>query len=137
MENLFHQNFNTHIKIMNERSKASTKDNILKIMIESRHLSLKDISTKLKKDISLISYMVEELEKDGLVFLENITGAGDEIPRNYYVEITNKGIFFLNYDGGYTDVHKEYRKETVWKTTKIIASVLNAIAIILIGYFSL
>ncbi|MEX0723846.1 MAG: hypothetical protein WD053_08210 [Gracilimonas sp.] len=81
--------------------------------------------------------MLEELESDGLVSLEAVSGTGDKIPRAYQVEITNKGIFFLDYDGGHLDLYKEQRKETIWKTTKIIAAVFNAVAILLIGYYSL
>jgi len=72
-----------------------------------------------------------------LVLLTEVTSIHSEVPREYILSPTNKGIYFLSFDGGYFQRFKKSRVETLWTTVKTIAAIINAVAILTIGIYSL
>lgn len=123
---------------MNDQKKAKLKDDILKILIENKtNDHVNEISSELKVDVRLVSYLSEELAKDGLVKLIEVSSITTGVFSVYILRITNKGLYFLTYDGGYYNEFKKNRKKTIWIVVKTVAAILNAIAILIIGAYSL
>lgn len=122
---------------MNEKRKAKIKDDMLKLVADKgTRGSVYDIADKLKLDVKLITYLTEELGKDELVRLTEVTSKQSEVPREYILSPTNKGIYFLSFDGGHIQSFRKARIETLWTTVKIIAAIINALAILAIGVYS-
>lgn len=123
---------------MNEKKKAILKDKILMELARERiKSSVIDIADSLKRDVRLITYLSEELEKDGLVRLIEVSSRTNVIPKEYVLVETNKGIYFLNFDGGHLQKYKQTRIQTLWTIVKTTAAIINAIAIIAVGIYSL
>jgi hypothetical protein len=66
-----------------------------------------------------------------------VTSRNSEVPREYLLSRTNNGIYFLSFDGGHFQRFKETRADTLWTTVKTIAAIINALAILAIGVYSL
>lgn len=123
---------------MNEKKKARLKDNILKLLADKKtEDSVYDIADKLSQDVRLITYLAEELGKEELVALTEVTSLKSQVPREYILSQTNKGIYFLSFDGGHFQRFKKTRISTIWTTVKTTAAIINALAIIAIGIYSL
>jgi len=52
-------------------------------------------------------------------------------------DITNKGIYFLKIENGYLSTIKKEKRDRIWYYTKTSAAILNAIAILAIGFLSI
>ena len=122
---------------MKETEKNNIKDNILELLKDCKSRDVGAISKEISKDPKLISYLVEELGKEGLVKLVEITSLDTKSPKDYLVHILNKGVFLIDIDGGFKRINCQLRIEEAWRITKIVAAVLNAVAIISIGICSL
>ncbi|WP_143785568.1 hypothetical protein [Ohtaekwangia koreensis] len=85
----------------------------------------------------MITYLSEELGREELVKLTEVTSRNSEVPREYILSRTNKGFYFLSFDGGHFQKFKETRVETLWTTVKTIDAIINALAILAIGVYSL
>lgn len=121
---------------MNEK-KCILKDKILELLNSNRIKGPDDtaISKELGIDVFDVAFMLEELENDGLVELTEITSKG-VYRKAYLVNISNKGKYFIKYDS-YFNQYKDYRRNKIWKIVKVVAAVLNALAIILIAAWHL
>lgn len=123
---------------MNEKKKARLKDNILmQLSIDKTKSSVYEIADTLKQNVRLITYLSEELEKDGLVRLIDVSSKTRAILKEYVLGETNKGIYFLTFDGGHLQKYKQTRIQTIWIIVKTTAAIINAVAIIAIGIYSL
>lgn len=119
------------------KTKCKNKDAILKFLDGDKLISLKDdeIAVKLNLDIFDVAYLLEELEKEELVELTEITSL-DTYRKAYMVILSNRGKYFYKYEG-FQNRYKDYKREKIWKTVKITAAVLNAIAILIIAGWNL
>jgi len=123
---------------MNEKKKARIKDDILLLVVNNATKgSVYDIADRLNQDVRLITYLSEELGKEELVRLIEVTSKASEIPKEYILCETNKGIYFLTFDGGHLQKYKQTRIQTIWTIVKTTAAIINAIAIMAIGLYSL
>lgn len=123
---------------MKELKKNIIKDQILDYLKSSRDGGIYSISKNINVDVKLIAYLVEELNNDGFVELIEVTTSNEKgLPHEYLATITNKGIFFIDVDGGFKRINNKRKMEKVWQYLKIIGVVINSIAIILIGAYSL
>ncbi len=116
---------------------ARTKDNLLKYAVSQGHSNTEAVSSLLTKDANVLNFFCEEMEKDGLLELRAYATKDISTVKSYGIIPTSKTFYFLQINGGY---ERQFRKETLketWMKTKIVASVLNAILILLIGYLSL
>lgn len=122
---------------MNEKKKARLKDDILRFVSDKGTKgSVYDIAGKLKEDVKLITYLSEELGKEELVRLREVTSRNTEVPREYILSPTNKGIYFLTFDGGHIQRFKDERRDRLWTTVRTIAAIFNALAILAIGIYT-
>jgi len=85
----------------------------------------------------LVSYLVEELGKENLVALTEVTSKNTTIHKDYIIEITNKGLYMVSIDGGFKRINRKIWITKTWAFVKITAAIINAVAIILIGAYSL
>jgi hypothetical protein len=122
---------------MNEKKKAKIKDEILQLLtVKGTKSDVYGIADTLKENVKLITYLAEELRDEGLVELMEVTSKHSEVPREYILKQTNKGTYFLTFDGGHKQRLRDKRIETIWTTVKIIAGIVNALAVIAIGIYS-
>ena len=119
------------------REKATYKDFILKSVNKEKVDQPDVIAKNLNVDKHLIRYLCEELGDDGLLDLTEVTSLESGRTCEYLMLPTNKGIQFLNFDGGFI---REYHN-TVWNRrftiAKTVAATLNALAILIIAALSL
>ena len=122
---------------MNRRKKAKLKDDILGLVSDKATKgSVYDIADKLKEDVKLITYLSEELGNEELVRLTEVTSKQNAVPREYILSPTNKGIYFLTFDGGHIQKFKNERVGRRWIIAKTIAAITNALAILAIGIYT-
>jgi hypothetical protein len=122
---------------MKETKKNKLKDRILVLLKEKRGTTIDKISIELNLKPNLLAYLAEELSEEKLVELINITSEDSDLAKDYLVSITNKGDFLIDINGGFKRINCRIRLESFWKILKIVAVVINAVAIILIGIYSL
>jgi hypothetical protein len=123
---------------MKNSEKYKLKNQILLEISNKRGISLIEIGNKINKPIGLVGYLVEEIRDDNYITLiETTTKFTKDIYTNYLAELTNKGAYFLEIESGYNSTIKAERQKKVWYYTKTIAVVLNSIAILLIGFYSI
>jgi hypothetical protein len=115
------------------KTKNIIKDRILEVLDSNKIKSPDDIAIAkvLKLDIFDVAFILEELQMDGLVELIAISSK-DVYRKAYLANISNKGKYFIKYDS-FLNQYKDYRRNKIWKIVKIIAAVLNALAIILLA----
>lgn len=124
-------------QMMNEKKKAKVKDDILQLLtVKGTKTDVYSIADSLKENVKLVTYLAEELGDQGLVKLTEVTSQHSEVPREYILTQTNKGNYFLTFDGGHEQKLKDKRIQTIWTTVKIIAGIANALAVIAIGIYS-
>ena len=122
---------------MRETQKNKLKDRILVILKEKRGTTINNISKESNLKPNLLAYLVEELCEEKLVELVNITSEDSSLAKDYLVNITNKGDFLIDIDGGFKRINYRIRLENFWRIFKIAAVVINAVAIIIIGIYSI
>lgn len=122
--------------MFDEINKARIKDNILKSVLIT-HKNTHKIAAELGQHIHLISYLVEELRDDGLVKLTIVTSKlSSMVADEYFVTITNKGNYFLSFDGGHSRLTRKALLNTAWMIAKTFAVISNALIIIYLTYLS-
>lgn len=123
---------------MKHSKKLLIKNLILIEISKKRGIALFEISKVLNKPLELVGYLVEEIKQEGLISLIEITSKHTkDIPSDYMADITNKGIYFLKIDNGYLSTIKKEKRDRIWYYTKTTAAILNAIAILTIGLYSI
>jgi hypothetical protein len=123
---------------MKQSKKLLIKNQILIEISKKRGVALFDISKVLNKPLELVGYLVEEIKQEGLISLIKITSRHSiDIPNDYMADITNKGIYFLKIENGYLSTIKKEKRDRIWYYTKTSAAILNAIAILAIGFLSI
>ncbi len=119
------------------KEKATFKDFILKSVNNEKVDEPDAIAKNLNVDKHLIRHLCEELGDDGLLDLEEVTSLESGRTREYLLLPTNKGIQFLNFEGGFIKVYNN----TVWNRrftiAKTVAATLNALAILIIAALGL
>lgn len=120
-----------------DKNKSIIKDKILEVLNSNKIKSPDDIALAKETNIDVfdVAFFLEELKNDGLVELIEITSKG-VYRKAYLVNISNKGRYFIKYDS-YFNQYKDYRRNKIWKIVKVVAAVLNALAIILIAAWHL
>lgn len=120
-----------------DKNKSIIKDKILEVLDSNKIKSPDDIALakELKLDVFDVAFILEELKIDGLVELIEISSI-DVYRKAYLANISNKGKYFIKYDSFFNQ-YRDYRRNKIWKIVKIIAAVLNALAIILIAAWNL
>lgn len=131
---------------MNELQKVKLKDDILRLLIKkqdesgtdlsSKYIHVREIADGLNQDIRLVTYLVEQFGENGLASLTTPTSL-TELPKEYNVAITNKGIYYVSLDGGFLKTHKSIVWMTRWTATKTIAAIINALAILGLAFYSI
>jgi hypothetical protein len=123
---------------MKHSKKLLIKNRILIEISKKRGIALFEISKVLNKPLELVGYLVEEIKQEGLISLIEITSKHTkDIPFDYMADITNKGIYFLKIENGYLSTIKKEKRDRIWYYTKTTAAILNAIAILTIGLYSI
>lgn len=122
---------------MRNVKKNKIKNLILTEVYNNRSLITFTFAENLKHDIELVSFLVEEMRDEGFVELLECTSRHSSIPKEYIVTITNKGKFFLKIDNGYFSIINKERRTLIWYYLKTTALVINALAILIIGIYSL
>jgi len=119
------------------KTKSKAKDSILQILNSDKIISLNDdkIAEKLQLDVFDTAFILEELNHDELVDLRSISSK-TIYRKAYMASISNKGKYFIKYDS-FLNQFRDYQRDKIWKIVKIVAAVLNALAIILIGIWNL
>lgn len=120
-----------------DKNKSIIKDKILEVLETNKIKSPDDIALakELRLDVFDVAFILEELKIDGLVELIEISSI-DVYRKAYLANISNKGKYFIKYDSFFNQ-YKDYRRNKIWKIVKIVAAVLNALAIILIAAWNL
>ncbi len=122
---------------MNDKNKAKLKDKVLHLLNNENKTNPEVIASDLKKEVHLINYLCEELNQDGLVELREVTRKNTGPTRDYLLRTTNKGVYFLSLDGGFLKKYNRTIWTSRWTVVKVIAAIFNAIAILIIGFYSL
>ncbi|NLA49545.1 MAG: hypothetical protein GX876_08805 [Bacteroidales bacterium] len=99
--------------------KNKLKDKILS-SIKNKWLDVNQIAKKTKLDSKLVAYLLEELESEKLIRLNEVTTKDSETPRDYLAKISNKGIFLLDVDGGFSKINNQLILNNVWQILKIL-----------------
>lgn len=115
------------------KTKSIIKDKILEVLDSNKIKSPDDITIakELELDVFDVAFILEELKMDGLVELIEIASK-DVYRKAYLANISNKGKYFFKYDS-FFNLYKDYRRNKIWQCVKIIAAVLNALAIIILA----
>lgn len=120
---------------MTEKKKAILKDEILKALIAGETSPHKIAETK-TIDSKVVRYLCEELADERLVELINVTGKDSGSTNDYLIRQTNKSTYFISIDGGFVGKFRSNRWQKRWTVIKIIVAVINALAILAIGFYS-
>jgi hypothetical protein len=123
---------------MKINQKNRIKHQILSEINNNNRCTINSISESTKHKIELIAYLLEEIKDEGYIELTEVTSLNSRyIPRDYIPEITNKGKYFILIDNGYNSIIKKYKKERFYYYAKTTAFIINSLAILLVGLFSL
>ncbi|APY12159.1 hypothetical protein BWZ22_13435 [Seonamhaeicola sp. S2-3] len=96
------------------------------------------ISQEIKIDFHIVHSLAKDLVEQGLlsdyhkIAIKDIKYHGDFIART-----SQKGLFFLNVEGGFKNKYKQYILNKSWTVAKIIAAVANAVIIICISIWAI
>jgi hypothetical protein len=120
---------------LTETKLAKLKDSMLGIMIINKVASIETFVDALKIEEHLAISIIQQFGELGFVSLQDLTAKPDY--RNYLISLESKAYFFFHLEGGFIKLHKIERRRHIWIVAKTIAAILNAVIIILIGYWSL
>lgn len=121
---------------MTGREKNEAKDRILEMLKENpRYKGY--LSEQLQVKEEAVVYFLEEMIEAKLASLPIKNGLPTHMGTYVPIAITDKGKYFLEIDGGYTALYKKELAASRWNVAKTFAAILNAVAIIAIGAFSL
>jgi len=96
-----------------------------------------DVKSKLKFENKNLDLLLDKLSDDGYVLIKESTQPNvDKINPPTYYRITYNGRLFSN-QGGYAKEFRNKKLKQMWIVSKIIANIINAFAIIIIGILSL
>lgn len=124
-------------------NRAKTKDRILRFLLESENHSgsISLISSNFNEDFNKINYYCDQLIEESFVDPRSVSSASQvSVEQNRYDKIlilTSKGIYFLTIDGGYRKWERNLAINRIWKYVKVIAAILNALAILYLGYYNI
>lgn len=122
---------------MNTKGKAQLKDKVLKAVNTEGANDPSEIAEANNVDNKLVRYLCEELREEGFIMLIEVINLHSGPTKDYLLQPTNKGIYFLSIDGGFIKNYNSGQWNKRWVIVKTIAAAVNAIIIVLIGFYSL
>ena len=100
------------------------------------------IASKVSQETNIDYHIVHSLSKDlveqGLLSdYHEIATKSMEYHSDFIARTSQKGLFFLNVEGGFKNKYKQYILNKSWTVAKIIAAVANAVIIICISIWAI
>ncbi len=123
-------------EIMKLKEKAQVKDSILNYLIGLKDVSTRTISDALGIDLIKTNYLLEELRDDNMLVKPMENQPENDGTCNYFATLSNKGLYFLELDGGYTGRFQDDKRKhfKVVGTNAIL--VVQGVLIVILGFMN-
>ncbi|WP_157805302.1 hypothetical protein [Confluentibacter citreus] len=121
---------------MTKREKYRIMD-LLLVKYQKQSVTSK-ISQEINIDFHIVHSLAKDLVEQGLLYdYHEIANKGREHHGDFIATTSQKGLFFLNVEGGFKNKYKQYILNKSWTVVKIIAAVANAVIIICISIWAI
>jgi hypothetical protein len=115
-------------------------DRTLKHLIEgdqSKEVTTSELSKTLDTEYHVMHNVVKNLSDKGYVTGKEVAMPNAEFIGDVIINVTPDGRYFLLMDGGFAKLYKKERLDTTWKIVSIFASIVNALALLLLSFLSI
>lgn len=122
---------------MKGNTKYYTLDRTLKYLSEeaahSGNLTTSALSKQFETEYHVMHNLVQHLADKGYVDGKEVTPINPDYHGDIMLSITPNGRYFLLVDGGFAKVYRKERLDETWKIVSIVASIVNAIALLILS----
>ena len=124
--------------------KSNTKYVILDRTL--KHLSEKDadpkpttssLSKEFETDYHVMHNAIQQLADKGYIHKDDITTPDPQYHGDVSLTLTPDGRYFFSVEGGFNNLYKKERLDHTWKIVSIVASIVNAIALLVLSILAI
>ena len=95
------------------------------------------LSKEFETDYHIMHNLVQHLSDKGYVDGKEVQPVNPDFKGDIMLSITPNGRYFLLVDGGFAKVYRKERLDETWKIVSIVASIVNAIALLMLSFLAI
>ena len=95
------------------------------------------LSKEFETDYHVMHTLVQHLSDQGYVDGKEVQPVNPDFKGDIMLSITPNGRYFLLVDGGFAKVYRKERLDETWKIVSIVASIVNAIALLMLSFLAI
>ncbi len=124
---------------MKGKGKYFMLDRTLKYLSEEaqNETTTSSLSEKFETDYYIMHNVVQHLSDKGYVDGKEVESAHPEFKGDVIISLTPNGRYFLLVDGGFARLYKKERLDETWKIVSIVASIVNALALLMLSFLAI
>lgn len=125
---------------MKGKSKNLMLDRTLKYLNDKKkdsEITTSSLSKELETEYHVMHNVVQQLSDKGYVNGKEVTPPNPEHQGDLSIILTPNGRYFFSVDGGFENLYKKERLDHTWKIVSIVASIVNAFALLLLSFLAI
>jgi len=125
---------------MKGKAKYFMLDRTLKYLSEATpdsQATTSSLSKEFETDYHIMHNVVQHLSDKGYVNGKEVTPPDLAYMGDVSITLTPDGRYFFSVDGGFENLYKKERLDHTWKIVSIVASIVNAFALLLLSFLAI
>lgn len=125
---------------MNYKAKYIVLDRALKYLSELKADQIpttSSLSKEFQTEYHMMHSVVRNLADKGYVKHEDVDPPDPQYHGDVSITLTPDGRYFFSVDGGFENLYRKERLDHTWKIVSIVASIVNAIALLVLSILAL
>ncbi|HUR31107.1 MAG TPA: hypothetical protein VMZ69_06720 [Saprospiraceae bacterium] len=104
---------------------------------DKKDITTSSLSKEFETDYHVMHNVVQNLSDKGYVQGKELHPANPDFQGDVSITLTPDGRYFFSVDGGFANLYKKERLDHTWKIVSIIASIVNALALLMLSFLAL
>jgi hypothetical protein len=125
---------------MANKAKYIVLDRTLKHLSEKNNkakATISSLSKEFETDYHVMHNAIQQLSDKGYILKEDVDPPDPQYHGDVSLTLTPDGRYFFSVEGGFDSLYKKERLDHTWKIVSIVASIVNAIALLVLSILAI
>ena len=104
---------------------------------DQKDITTSSLSKEFETEYHVMHNVVQTLSDKGYVNGQEVQPSNPDFQGDISITLTPDGRYFFSVDGGFSNLYKKERLDHTWKIVSIVASIVNALALLMLSFLAL